>query len=54
MATDNYHRPGGYVEKWVESMRKAGIPNYVVIGMDDKIVPRLQQDGINAWQFHQV
>lgn len=54
MATDNYHRPGGFVEKWVAGLKAAGMSNYVVIGMDDTITPRLQKDGINAWQFHQV
>ena len=54
MATNNFHQPGGFVENWVTGVKQAGMTNYVVIGMDNLIVSRLQKEGINVWQFHQV
>ena len=51
MITNSWFKPGGFLDYWLEGLQGAGVENYVVIGMDEEVVPRLRKAGINSWGF---
>lgn len=54
MVTNSWYFPGGHCDRWLTGLRRAGVTNYVVIGMDEEVVPKLRRDGVNSWGFRTV
>lgn len=52
MSNANYARPGGMLDTWMESVKRAGVKNAMVIALDAETRANAEAKGVPAHEMH--